>query len=111
MLGEGLNFQYHCHKAIMFIDYRFNDKFSSDSRIYRFMQQHPVDLYLVYAESEGEIFKSFMQKWAQHREMVANMTEIVRHNGLFGFAGRGKMMRWMFASREEKIRKVVESNQ
>ena len=27
MLGEGLNFQYHCHKAIMFIDYRFNDKF------------------------------------------------------------------------------------
>ena len=35
------------------------------------MQQHPVDLYLVYAESEGEIYKSFMQKWAQHRQMVA----------------------------------------
>lgn len=25
-----------------------------------------------------------MQKWAQHREMVAKMTDIVRENGLFG---------------------------
>ena len=106
MLGEGLNFQYHCHKAIMFIDYRFNDKFQAIARIYRFMQQHPVDLYLVYAESEGEIFKSFMQKWAQHRQMVANMTDIVRENGLFGLQAEEKMMRWMFASREEKSGKL-----
>ena len=61
MLGEGLNFQYHCHKAIMFIDYRFNDKFQAVARIHRFMQKYPVDLYLVYAESEQEIYKSFMQ--------------------------------------------------
>ena len=106
MLGEGLNFQYHCHKAIMFIDYRFNDKFQAIARIYRFMQQHPVDLYLVYAESEGEIFKSFMQKWAQHREMVSKMTDIVRENGLFGLQVEEKMMRWMFASREEKSGKL-----
>ena len=68
MLGEGLNFQYHCHKAVMFIDYRFNDKFQAIARIYRFMQTHPVDLYLVYAESEQEIYKSFMAKWAQQNE-------------------------------------------
>ena len=106
MLGEGLNFQYHCHKAIMFIDYRFNDKFQAIARIYRFMQQYPVDLYLVYAESEGEIYKSFMQKWAQHRQMVAKMTDIVRENGLFGLQAEEKMMRWMFASREEKAGKL-----
>ena len=106
MLGEGLNFQYHCHKAIMFIDYRFNDKFQAIARIYRFMQQHPVDLYLVYAESEGEIYKSFMQKWAQHLQMVAKMTDIVRENGLFGLQAEEKMMRWMFASREEKSGKL-----
>nr|WP_245530896.1 hypothetical protein [Bacteroides helcogenes] len=106
MLGEGLNFQYHCHKAIRFIDYRFNDKFQAIARIYRFMQQHPVDLYLVYAESEGEIYKSFMHKWAQHREMVAKMTGIVRENGLFGLQAEEKMMRWMFASREEKPGKL-----
>ena len=106
MLGEGLNFQYHCHKAIMFIDYRFNDKFQAIARIHRFMQQHPVDLYLVYAESEGEIFKSFMQKWKQHREMVEKMTQIVRDNGLFGLHAEEKMMRWMFAKREEKSGKL-----
>lgn len=106
MLGEGLNFQYHCHKAIMFIDYRFNDNFQAIARIYRFMQQHPVDLYLVYAESEGEIYKSFMQKWVQHRRMVAKMTDIVRENGLFGLQAEEKMMRWMFASREEKSGKL-----
>lgn len=86
----------------MFIDYRFNDKFQAVARIHRFMQKYPVDLYLVYAESEQEIYKSFMQKWAQHREMVEKMTNIVRENGLFGLKAEEKMMRWMFASREEK---------
>lgn len=102
MLGEGLNFQYHCHKAIMFIDYRFNDKFQAIARIHRFMQKYPVDLYLVFAESEQEIFKSFMEKWKQHREMVEKMTAIVRENGLFGLDVEAKLMRYMFSQREEK---------
>lgn len=106
MLGEGLNFQYHCHKAIMFIDYRFNDKFQAIARIHRFMQQHPVSLFLVYAESEGEIFKSFMQKWSQHNEMVSNMANIIRNNGLFDLQAEEKMMRWMFAKREDKSGKL-----
>lgn len=106
MLGEGLNFQYHCHKAIMFIDYRFNDKFQAIARIYRFMQTNPVELYLVYAESEQAIYQSFMQKWQQHNAMVAKMTDIVRENGLFGLDVESKLMRYMFASREEKSGKM-----
>lgn len=102
MLGEGLNFQYHCHKAIMFIDYRFNDKFQAIARIYRFMQQYPVDLYLIYAESEQEIYRSFMQKWKQHRDMVENMTTIIRDYGLFGLDAQEKLMRYMFSKREER---------
>jgi len=109
MLGEGLNFQYHCHKAIMFIDYRFNDKFQAIARIYRFMQLFPVDLFFVYAESEGEIFKSFMEKWHQHTKMVHNMVQIIRENGLFGLNAEEKMMRWMFAQREEKSGKLWKS--
>lgn len=101
MLGEGLNFQYHCHKAIMFIDYRFNDKFQAIARIYRFMQQHPVDLYLVYAESEQEIYKSFMQKWQQHKEMVGKMVSIIKEYGLFGLDAKENLMRYMFSKREE----------
>lgn len=102
MLGEGLNFQYHCHKAIMFIDYRFNDKFQAIARIYRFMQQHPVDLYLVYAESEQEIYKSFMQKWQQHKDMVEKMVSIIKKYGLFGLDAQEKLMRYMFSKREIK---------
>lgn len=100
MLGEGLNFQYHCHKAIMFIDYRFNDKFQAVARIYRFMQKHPVDLYLVYAESEQEIYKSFMQKWQQHKDMVEKMVNIIKEHGLFGLDAQEKLMRYMFSKRE-----------
>lgn len=100
MLGEGLNFQYHCHKAIMFIDYRFNDKFQAVARIYRFMQQHPVDLYLVYTESEQEIYKSFIQKWQQHKDMVEKMVNIIKEHGLFGLDAQEKLMRYMFSKRE-----------
>ena len=101
MLGEGLNFQYHCHKAIMFIDYRFNDKFQAIARIHRFMQTHPVDLYLIYSETEQEIYKTFMEKWKNHNETVARMADIVRQYGLFGLDARGKLMRYMFSKRQE----------
>ena len=106
MLGEGLNFQYHCHKAIMFIDYRFNDKFQAIKRIHRFMQKYAVDLYLVYAESEGEIFKTFMHKWAQHEEMIDRLVSIFRDNGLFGVDAEEKLYRYMFSKREERSGKM-----
>ena len=102
MLGEGLNFQYHCHKAVMFIDYRFNDKYQAIARIHRFMQQYPVDLYIVYAESEQEIYKTFNLKWQQHKDMVAKMVQIVRENGLFGLDVENKLMRYMHSQREEE---------
>jgi DNA modification methylase len=106
MLGEGINFQYHCHKAIMLIDYRFNDKFQAIHRIYRFMQERAVSIYFVFTESENEIFKSFIQKWNQHKEMVSNLADIFRKNGIFGINAEEKMMRWMFASREEHSGKM-----
>lgn len=109
MLGEGLNFQYHCHKAIMFIDYRFNDKYQAIARIHRFMQKYPVELYLVYAESEQEIYKTFLQKWKQHKDMVAKMVQIVRDNGLFGMDVEKKLMRYMFSKRESETGQLYTS--
>lgn len=100
MLGEGLNFQYHCHKAIMFVDYRFNDKFQAIARIYRFQQTHPVDVYFVYAESETMVFQSFMQKWKQHKETVSKMTEILHKYGMFGLNAKKALTRYMFSKRE-----------
>lgn len=102
MLGEGLNFQHHCHKAIMFIDYRFNDKFQAIARIHRFMQKHEVTLYLVYAESEQEIYKTFMEKWKRHNEMVQRMSDLLRTNGLYGTDTMERLSRYMFSQREEE---------
>ncbi|WP_234997959.1 DNA methyltransferase [Parabacteroides sp. Marseille-P3160] len=109
MLGEGINFQHHCHKAIMFIDDRFNDKFQAIHRIYRFMQKYKVTIYFVYAESESVIFQRFMNKWAQHNEMIESLAKIVRENGLTSINAEQKMMRWMFARREVRKGKLFES--
>lgn len=109
MLGEGINFQYHCHKAIMFIDDKFNDKFQAIHRIYRFMQKYKVQIFFVFAESEGEIFKRFMHKWDLDNKLTENMASIIRENGLSSIDASQKMMRWMFASREEKKGKLFTS--
>ena len=90
----------------MFIDYRFNDKFQAIARIHRFMQKHPVTLYLVYAESEQEIYKTFMEKWKRHNEMVQKMSELLRTNGLYGTDTLARLSRYMFSQREEESGKL-----
>ena len=81
--GQGCNFQRHCHRAIFLgIDYEFNDFIQAIHRIYRFLQTEKVIIDIIYTESEEEIKKALMEKWARHDEMVRNMTEIVRKYGL-----------------------------
>lgn len=81
--GSGCNFQRHCHKAIfMGIGYKFNDFIQAIHRIYRFLQTKQVEIHIIYAESEQEILKTLEQKWAQHKEMVKNMTNIIKEHGL-----------------------------
>ena len=81
--GQGCNFQRHCHRAIFLgIDYEFNDFIQAIHRIYRFLQTEKVIIDIIYTESEAEIKKALLHKWAQHEEMQAQMTEIVRKYGL-----------------------------
>jgi hypothetical protein len=81
--GSGCNFQRHCHKAIfMGIGYKFNDFIQAIHRIYRFLQTKQVEIHIIYAESEQEILKTLEQKWQQHKEMVSNMTNIIKEHGL-----------------------------
>lgn len=81
--GQGCNFQRHCHRAIFLgIDYEFNDFIQAIHRIYRFLQCKNVVIDIIYTESEAEIKNVLIQKWKQHDEMVANMTDIVRRYGL-----------------------------
>ena len=81
--GQGCNFQRHCHRAIFLgIDYEFNDFIQAIHRIYRFLQTEQVIIDVIYTESEAEIKKALLHKWAQHDQMVERMTEIVKTYGL-----------------------------
>ena len=81
--GQGCNFQRHCHRAIFLgIDYEFNDFIQAIHRIYRFLQTDKVIIDIIYTESEAEIKKVLLHKWAAHNEMVEQMTQIVRRYGL-----------------------------
>lgn len=81
--GSGCNFQRHCHKAVFLgIGFKFNDFIQSIHRIHRFLQAHQVEIHVIYAESEREVLRELQRKWAQHKEMVANMTSIIRSHGL-----------------------------
>lgn len=81
--GSGCNFQRHCHKAIFLgVGYKFNDFIQAIHRIYRFLQNEHVEIHIIYAESENEIMKVLMQKWKQHKELVKQMTDIIKENGL-----------------------------
>jgi len=81
--GSGCNFQYHCHQNIFIgTDYRFEDFIQAIHRTYRFQQQHPVDVHIIYAESEEPIVEALRKKWEQHDELVLRMRKIIREYGL-----------------------------
>ncbi|UXA53402.1 DNA methylase N-4 [Xanthomonas prunicola] len=81
--GSGCNFQRHCHLSVYAgIGFKFNDFIQSIHRIQRYQQAHPVEVWIVYAESEREVLASLQEKWTRHEEMVEKMSEIIREYGL-----------------------------
>jgi hypothetical protein len=81
--GSGCNLQRHCHKAIFLgIGYKFNDFVQSCHRIQRFGQTEPVEIHIIYTETEREVLKTLQRKWADHDALTARMSEIIREHGL-----------------------------
>lgn len=81
--ATGCNFQVHCHREIFVgIDYEFSDFIQAIHRCYRFLQNKPVVIDIIYMESEREIKTALLKKWKQHDKTVARMTEIVKKYGL-----------------------------
>jgi hypothetical protein len=81
--GSGCNFQRHCHKAVFLgIGFKFNDFIQAVHRIHRFLQSRPVEIHIIYAESEREVLRALQAKWERHDQMVEKMTEIIREHGL-----------------------------
>ncbi len=81
--GSGCNFQRHCHRAVFAgIGFKFNDFIQAVHRCHRFQQSRQVVIDIVHSESEREILRTLLTKWAQHEEMTKNMSEIIKRYGL-----------------------------
>lgn len=102
MSAQGGNMQYHCHKCIFLgIGYKFNDFIQAIHRIYRFMQGDPVEVHIIYAESEQAILDTLKAKWEQHNYLVGEMTKIIRENGLASTNVLEKLARTITFDRDE----------
>lgn len=100
--GSGCNFQRHCYSAIYIgVGYKFNDFIQSIHRIQRFLQTNPVDIHLIYTESEDAIYDALMAKWKQHDRLVENMTSIIKENGLNNARAGQEMQRSAGIARRE----------
>lgn len=85
--GSGCNFQRFCHRAIfMGIDYEFNDFIQAVHRIYRFLQDKPVVIDILYMDTESEILLALQRKWRQYDELSRKMEEIIKEYGLGSLA-------------------------
>lgn len=83
MAGAGCNFQRHCHKAVFVgVGFKFHDFIQAIHRVQRFGQAHPVEIDVIYAESERRVREQLLRKWRQHELMVNKMAEIIREFGL-----------------------------
>ncbi len=85
--GSGCNFQRNCHQNLFLgINYDFNDFIQAIHRTHRFQQKHPVQVHIIYTETERAIVTELKQKWVRHEELQANMRAIVSEHGLNNLA-------------------------
>lgn len=81
--GSGCNFQRYCHREIFLgIDYEFNDFIQAIHRCYRFLQNKPVVIDIIYMEQEQEIIKVLKEKWEQYDRLTKEMEKIIKQYGL-----------------------------
>lgn len=100
--GSGCNFQRHCRDAIFVgIGYKFNDFIQSIHRIHRFGQTGKVTIHVIYTEAEAPILNVLLQKWENHKRLVANMTDIIKQFGLAKEAISTELQRAMGLPRQE----------
>jgi len=100
--GSGCNFQRHCHREIFAgVGFKFNDFIQAVHRVHRFGQTKPVRIDIVHTESEREVLRTLLAKWAQHEEMGKKMTEIIRKFGLSQLAMQETLARTIGLQRVE----------
>src|SRR5436190_1042415 len=64
------------------IDYRFEQFIQAVHRLYRFMQNKPVHIWMLFLREEQGVVEALKLKWRQHIEMREKLSEIIRTHGL-----------------------------
>jgi len=80
--GYGMNWQHCANQVFVSSTYSFEKFYQSARRSWRFGQRRDVNIYLVAAESEGDILKTLERKQVDHRVMQQSMNAAMRENGL-----------------------------
>jgi DNA modification methylase len=103
MLGQGCNFQRHCSWAIFLgIGFKFRELIQSIHRVYRFLQTKEVRIDLIYTSAEREVRNQLLRKWGQHKELVEQMSNIIREHGLAAASIQHSLNRTMGVKRVEE---------
>jgi hypothetical protein len=102
MSGLGTNLQYHCNHAIFLgVNYKFRDFIQAVHRIYRFQQDKPVHIHILYAASEDKVRLALLDKWARHDKLQETMRGIQRQYGLSRAAIAESLRRKLGVERNE----------
>jgi DNA modification methylase len=101
--GSGCNFQHWSHVNIFLgVSYKFKDFIQSVHRTNRFMQPYPVDLHIIYSESEDHIVSILKEKWEKHNKLTKKMQVIVQDYGLSKKALEDSMQKTLGVPRLER---------
>lgn len=78
IFGMGLNFQ-RCHRmAFVGLSDSFEQYYQSVRRSWRFGQEHPVDVHIITADTEGAVADNIRRKERQFEEMLRGMIAVTQ---------------------------------
>jgi len=80
LCGFGLNWQHCARMAFSGLSYSYEAMYQSIRRCWRFGQERPVQVHLVYAETEAPVRASLARKMADHESMKSAMYAAVRRS-------------------------------
>lgn len=74
--GFGMNWQHCCHVIFAGVGHSYEQWYQAVRRVYRFMQERPVQVYMVHSHNDGAVVENLWRKEKQATQMFDN---IVKH--------------------------------
>jgi hypothetical protein len=101
MLGQGMNLQQSSTAIFAGVTFKFNDTIQAVHRIHRYGQTKECHVYLIHADTEGEVKDVLERKWREHEALSETMSDVIREYGLNPGAITAELTRSMGLKRAE----------